>query len=239
MFAAEVLCRLPLAEAFYTFWGYIASDAVLDDSFEPHRGRCDQDQRTFAERVRVLADALTRYQGRGRGAILDAVERCQVSSQARAVYGKSARLPLPLSDAFLTALTQRLRPLFPATARPAALPASLDGLSVVVVDGKRLKRVAKRLLPTRDQPGQLSGGKLPVAYLPAEGVAVGLAADRDGEANDVRSVPALLPTVRGVVTGPRVWVADRPFCDPIRPRRFADGEDHVVVRRGGRRGVGA
>jgi hypothetical protein len=231
-FAAEVLRRLPLAEAFHTVWGHVAADAVLDDLFDRHRGRCYQDQLTFAELVRVLADALTRYHGRGRGALLDAVERNQISCQVRAVYGKLARLPLPLAEAFLTTLTQRLRPLFPATARPAALPASLDGLSVVVVDGKKIKRVAKRLLPTRHQPGELYGGKLLVAYLPAEGVAVGLAADVDGEANDIRSVPHLLPTVRQVVSGPRLWVADRQFCDLIQPRRFADGEDHFVIRYG-------
>jgi hypothetical protein len=229
-FAAEVLRRLPLAEAFYTVWGYLASDAVLADVFDRHRGRCYQDRLTFAELVRVLADALTRYHGRGRGAILDAVQRNQISCQVRAVYGKLARVPLPLAEAFLTTLTQRLRPLFPGTARPAALPASLGGLSVVVVDGKKIKRVAKRLLPTRNQPGKLYGGKLLVAYLPAEGVAVALAADVDGEANDIRSVPHLLPAVREVVTGPRLWVADRQFCDMIQPRRFADGEDHFAVR---------
>ena len=228
-FAAEVLRRLPLAEAFYTVWGHVAADGVLDDLFDRHRGRCYQDQLTFAELVRVLADALTRYQGRGRGAILDAVARNQISCQVRAVYGKLARLPLPLAEAFLTTLTQRLRPLFPA-ARPAALPASLDGLAVVVIDGKKIKRVAKRLLLTRNQPGKLYGGKLLVAYLPAEGVAVALAADVDGEANDIRSVPHLLPTVRQVVTGPRLWVADRQFCDLIQPRRFCEGEDHFVVR---------
>ncbi len=231
-FAAEVLRRLPLAEAFYTVWRHVATDAVLDDLFDRHRGRCYEDQLTFAELVRVLADALTRYRGRGRGAILDAVERNQISCQVRAVYGKLARLPLPLAEAFLTTLTQRLRPLLPAAARPAALPASLDGLAVVVVDGKKIKRVAKRLLPTRNQPGKLYGGKLLVAYLPAEGVAVALAADVDGEANDIRSVPHLLPTVREVVAGPRLWVADRQFCDLIQPRRFADVEDHFVVRYG-------
>ena len=112
------------------------------DLFDRHRGRCYEDQLTFTELVPVLADALTRYRGHGRGAILDAVERNQISCQVRAVYLKLSRLPLPLAEAFLTALTQRLRPLFPATARPAALPASLDGLSVVVVDGKKVKRVA-------------------------------------------------------------------------------------------------
>jgi hypothetical protein len=82
----------------------------------------------------------------------------------------------------------------------------------------------------------LYGGKLLVAYLPAEGVAIGLAADVDGEANDIRSVPQLLPTVREVVTGPRLWVADRQFCDLIQPRRFADGEDHFVIRYGNNTG---
>ena len=36
-------------------------------------------QATFAERVGVLADALTRDRGRGRGAILDAVTRNPIS----------------------------------------------------------------------------------------------------------------------------------------------------------------
>ena len=43
-FAVEVLHRLPLAEAFYTVWGYLASDAVLADLFDRHRGRCYEDQ---------------------------------------------------------------------------------------------------------------------------------------------------------------------------------------------------
>lgn len=42
-FAAEVLNRLPLAEAFYAVWGHVASDAVLAHLFDRHRGRCYQD----------------------------------------------------------------------------------------------------------------------------------------------------------------------------------------------------
>ena len=231
-FALEVLRRLPLAEAFHTVRGYVAADPVLGDLFVRHRGRCYEDRLTFAELVRVLADAPTRYRGRGRGAVLDAVERNRISCQARAVYGKLSRLPL----AARRGLSHRPHP---ATA--AALPRHCPPARVAREPGRPVggrgrreegRTGGRRLLPTGNRPGKPSGGERLVAYLRAEGVAVALAADADGEANDIRSVPALLPTVRGVVTGPRLWAADRQFCDPTQPRRFADGGDHFAVRYG-------
>jgi len=155
-FAQEVLARLPLAEAFYTVWGYLARDAVLDALFDRHRGRCYQGQLAFAELVGVLADAVTRYRGSGHRAIGQALQREQLATQARAVYGKLARLPLPLAEAFLAGLTARLRPLFPAGLYHTDLPASLAGLAVVVLDGKKIKKAAKRLLATRGRPGKPS-----------------------------------------------------------------------------------
>ena len=65
----------------------------------------------------------------------------------------------------------------------------------------------------RGQPGKLYGGKILAASLPLEGLVVALAADPDGEANDIRLVPCALPLVRAAVTGPRLWVADRQFCN--------------------------
>ena len=56
-FALEALSRLPLAEAFYTAWAYLATDDTLDELFTQHRGRCYQDQLRFPELVAVLADA--------------------------------------------------------------------------------------------------------------------------------------------------------------------------------------
>jgi Transposase DDE domain len=229
-FALEVLARLPLAEAFYTVWSYVATDAVLDALFAPHRGRCYQDKLSFAELVGVLADAVTRYHGSGRRAITKALERQALSCQARAVYTKLARLPLPLAEAVLAALTARLRPLFPAGLYRSELPASLAGLTVVVLDGKKIKKAAKRLLATRGQPGKLYGGKLLAAYLPAEGLVVALAADPDGEANDIRLVPRFLPLARQAIAGVRLWVADRQFCDLDQPGRFAEGGDHFLIR---------
>jgi hypothetical protein len=103
-------------------------------------------------------------------------------------------------------------------------------LNVVVVDGKKIKQVAKRLLPVRGRPGKVFGGKLLVAYLPVEGMAVALAADPDGEANDIRLVPRLLPQVRRCVGGSRLWVADRQFCDLDQPKRFSTDGDHYLIR---------
>src|SRR5947208_2058086 len=205
-FALEVLTRLPLAESFYALWAYVATDKVLGALFQEHRGRCYEDQLT------------------------NALQRQALSCQARAVYGKLARLPLPLAEAFLSGLTARLRPLFPPGLYRTELPNSLAGLAVVVVDGKKIKKAAKRLLATRGQPGKLYGGKVLAAYLPADGLAVALAADPDGEANDIRLVPRLLPLARAAVAGPRLWVADRQFGDLDQPSRFAGGGDHFLLR---------
>ena len=230
-FALEVLRRLPLAEAFYSVFGYAGSDAILDYLFDRHRGRCYESKVSFAELVRVIADALTRYKGRGRGAILDALQRQQLSCKVRAVYRKLGRLPLGLAEAFLSTLTARLRPLFPSGLYRTELPSSLAGLAVVVLDGKKIKKVAKRLLAARGVAGKLFGGKILVAYLPAEGLAVAMAADPDGEANDIRLMPRVMPLARQAVAGPRLWVADRQFADREQPRRFTEEEgDHFLIR---------
>src|SRR5262245_22644902 len=229
-FALETLARLPLAEAFYILWAHLATEEVLDQLFARHRGRCYHDQLSFAELVQVLSDALTRYRGSGRRAIAAALRRQRLPTRARAVYGKLARLPLPLAEAFLAALTARLRPLFPARLYRSQLPASLAGLAVVVLDGKKIKRAATRLLAVRGRPGEGFGGKLFVAYLPAEGLAGALPADPDGEANDLRLVPRALPLARQAVAGERLWVADRQFCALAQPGRFAEGGDHFLIR---------
>jgi hypothetical protein len=101
---------------------------------------------------------------------------------------------------------------------------------VVVLDGKKIKQAAKRLLASRGQPGKLYGGKLLAAYLPAQGLVVALATDPDGEANDIRLVPRALPLARAAVDGPRLWVADRQFCDLDQPARFTEDGDHFLLR---------
>jgi len=229
-FALEVLARLPLTEAFYALWGYLATDSVLDQLFDQHRGRCYQDKLSFAQLVAVLADAVTRYHGSGRRAITQAIEHQEVSTQIRAIYTKLSRLPLPLAEAFLSGLTARLRPLFPKGLYRNDLPNCLAGLTVIVLDGKKIKNAAKRLLPTRGRPGKLYGGKILAAYLPQDGLVVALAADADGEANDIRLVPRVLPLARQAVAGVRLWVADSQFCDLDQTTRFSADGDHFLIR---------
>jgi DDE family transposase len=229
-FAVQAVARLPLAEAFYQIWAYLATDTTLDALFEQHRGHCYQDRLRFADLVHVLTDALTRYHGSARRAIRTSLQQQRLPTQQRAVYGKLARLPLPLAEAFLADLTARLRPLFPAGLYRTTLPKSLADLAVVVLDGKKIKRAAKRLLASRGRPGKLYGGKLLAAYLPAHGLVVALAADPDGEANDIRLLPRALPAARVAVAGLRLWVADRQFCDLDQPRRFTQEGDHFLLR---------
>jgi Transposase DDE domain len=229
-FPLDVLARLPLAEAFYSLWHYLTTDDILQPLYEHHRGCCYEQRLSFGELVGVVADALTRHHGSGRQAIQDALDQQQLSTQQRAVYGKLSRVPLPLSEAVLSTLTAQLRLVLPPAVVHTTLPASLAGLTVVVLDGKKIKRVAKRLLEVRGRPGKVFGGKLLAAYLPTLGLAVALAADPDGEANDIRLVPRVLPLVRAAVAGPRLWVADRQFCDLDQPVRFSVDGDHYLIR---------
>src|SRR5215210_4065707 len=153
-FCLDVLARLPLADAFYALWHFLTIDDVLHPLYDRHRGSSYEDQLTFPELVRVVADALTRYHGSGRKAILQAVDHQQLSTQQRAVYGKLSRVPLPLAEALLAELTGRLRLLLPPAYLHTVLPSSVAGLTVVVLDGKKIKRVAKRLLQVRGRPGK-------------------------------------------------------------------------------------
>ena len=230
-FAVEVLAELPLAEAFYRLWSYIATDEVLQDVFDTHRGKCYQDQLTFSELVCILVDALTRYHGSGPRAISNALKRNQLSVKARAPYGKLSRLPLPVAEAFLSTLTARLTPLFPQKLFRTQLPASLKDINVVVLDGKKIKNAAKRLLATRGRPGKLFGGKILAAYLPADGLVTALAAEPDGEANDIRLLPRVMPLAQAAIPGPRLWVADAQFCDLDQPVLFTQQPgDHFLLR---------
>jgi DDE family transposase len=228
-FDHTVLQRLPLADAILTAGRWALPDDFLDALFERHRGVCYKDILTFPTLVHVIADALLQYRGSGRQSFAAHREASQLPVSDQAVYQKLSRLPLGLSEAFLGEGTARLQQIFPPT--PAtAVPASLCGFRVQVIDGKAIKRVAKRLKAARGTRGGVLGGKALCSLDLATGLVVEAATDADGEVNDAKLVPALLPKVRARLSGPRLWVADRQFCDLKQTEAFTAADDHFLVR---------
>ena len=227
--ARDVIAQLPLAEAVLLVWSHLADETFLRDLFEDHRGRCYQKVLTFPVLVSLIADALLEHGGSGRQSFERAAEDGQLLASIQAAYGKLGRIPIPLSEALLTHGTERLRALFPeGTTSP--VPPSLRGFSAVILDGKAIKQVARRLKPLRGVTGGVLGGKALVALALDSGLAVAMSAHPDGEANEIRLVPEVLPQVRRVVPGARLWVADSQFCDLEQTSRFTAEGDHFLVR---------
>jgi Transposase DDE domain len=229
-YARETLQRLPLADATLSLWAYVLQPSFLAQVFAQYRGRSFEDTLTFARFVDLIGDALLEHEGSGRQSFTRAREHGTLPTSSEAVYGKLRRVPLSLSLGFFTEGSVRLRALLPPLHVATALPVRVADLTVVVGDGKTLKRVAKRLLPARGAAGKGYGGKLLVAFLPSQGVAVALAADPDGERNECRLVPQIVEQTRQVVSGPRLWVLDRQFCDLVQTARCSEGGDHFLIR---------
>jgi hypothetical protein len=230
--AAMILPSVPLANAAWTLWAYLLHTEFLNEVYARHRGRCYEDLLSFPAIVALTRDALVLYKGSALPAIARADEQDDMPTCQEAYYGKLRRIPPELSEAFLGEATARLTPLLlPSSPRAAVLPASVDEFEVICLDGKQIKRVAKRLKPARGRPGKLIGGKVLAAYLPRTGLAVAMAAERDGEANDIRLMPRAVPLARARTTGPRRWVADRQFCDLNQPALLSEGTDHFLLRR--------
>jgi len=228
-FAREVLSRLPLAEAVLSLWRWVADPLFLLSVFTRHRGLGYEKEISFGVLVQLMADALLEHQGSGRKSFERGRAQGLLTASVQAVYQKLGRVPLGLSEAWLAESTARLRPVYPAAAQLPESPALRD-LEVIIVDGKAIKRVAKRLKPLRGRKGGVLGGKALVALELRSGVVVAMATHADGETNEAKLVPALLPQVREQVAGKRLWVADRQFCDLTQPAAFATGDDQFLVR---------
>ena len=234
-FAPDVLARLPLAEAVLQLWQWHGDPQALDALFEAHRGACYTHELTFATLVALMGDALLEHDGSGRRSFQRGRQNGQLNVSDQAAYQKLGRLPLAVSEALLSASTQGLRALLPTTPlTDADLPASLREFEVIALDGKAVKRVPKRLRPLRQQSGGVLGGKALVALHLASGLAVAMATDPDGDTNEAKLVPDLLPQVRAHYEGIR-WLGDRQFGDPTQAAAFTARQgDHFLVRHDGK-----
>jgi DDE family transposase len=226
----SVLERMPLAEGVLLLWRWVASPVRLQGIWDRFRGRCYKKVLTFAVMVRLIADALLQRNGSGRRSFEKAKEKETLPCTVSAAFKKLARLPVAVSQAFLCECTAALRETFPMTSE-RELPKSLREFQPCILDGKAIKDVAKLLKPLRGSTAGLLGGRALVAMDWKTGMAVCMHAHPDGDANDVRFMPDLLPVVRQHIAGPRLYVADRAFCDLTQPDRFTEVDgDHFLVR---------
>lgn len=225
-----MLARMPLAEASLLLWRWVTNVERMQNLWSQHRGRCYEKVISFELMVHLIADALLKYNGSGRRAFEKGIENEELEASVQSAFGKLGRLPVPLSQALLSGCTAALREAFPEWAE-WQLPKSVRRFRVMILDGKAIKRVAKRLKPLRGIPGGLLGGRALVALDWSTGLAVAMRAHEDGDANDVRFVSELAPMVCQHVDGPRLWLADSAFCDLTQPQHFtAEEGDHFLVR---------
>jgi len=228
-FAREALDRLPLAQSVLLLWQQVADPTFLQDLFDRRRGRGYDKILSFPSLVQLIADALLQHDGSARASFERAQEHQTLPVTIPAAYGKLRRLPIPVSTAFLTEGTERLHQVLPVPVTPT-LPPSLRSFTVMILDGKTIKHVAKRLKLLRGVRGGVLGGKTLVALEVNSGLAVALGAHPDGESNELRLVPEVVAQVQQRLPGPRLWVADSLFCDLKQTARFTTAGDHFVVR---------
>ncbi len=226
----EMLKRMPLAEGVLWLWNWTTDETRLQSLWRRFRGACYEKLLSFATMVRLITDALLNCGGSGRRSFEKSDERGDLPCSVQAAFKKLARLPVAVSQAFLCECTAALREIFPQTSE-RELPKSLQGFRPCILDGKAIKKVAKRLKLLRGSPAGLLGGRALVAMDWQTGMAVCMHAHPDGDANDIRFMSDLLPVARQQIVGPRLWVCDRAFCDLQQPVRFTEVEgDHFLVR---------
>jgi hypothetical protein len=228
-FAREALDHLPLAQSVLLLWQQVADPTFLQDLFDRRRGRGYDKILSFPSLVQLIADALLQHDGSARASFERALENDALPVTIPAAYGKLRRLPIAVSTAFLTEATQRLHDLLP-TPPARTLPRSVQSFSVIVLDGKTIKHVAKRLKLLRGVRGGVLGGKTLVALELNSGLAVAMGAHPDGERNELRLVPEVVAQVQQRLPGPHLWVGDRLFCDLTQTGRFMANGDHFLVR---------
>jgi hypothetical protein len=228
-FCKEIIGRLPLAESVTELFRAIANDDLLSEVWATHRGRCYERELSFSTMVHLIADALLCSRS-GRESFKRSKDDGTLETSLQAVYDKLGRMPIRVSEGFLERSTSVLHEVFPDWST-WKVPDSLQGIRVVIYDGKSVKRVAHRLKPTRSSKGGLLGGRALVVQDWETGMAITMCGDPDGESNDVKHLGELVPRVRELVPVALLHVGDRGFCDLVQAQRFLSSPDnHFLVR---------
>ena len=230
-FTHELMRRLPLARAVMEAFNHAFDPKLLSMLYEANRGRCYSDVLEFADLVALVRDALLEHQGSGHRMYQQLARREAAPADQSSFYRKLGNVPQAVSRALLCSCTMRLAELIVPHAD--LMPGCFDAMEVVAIDGKKIKRAARRLKPTRGFAGALIGAKALVAMSLSSGLAIAMSDSLDGEANEVPLVGQLLPQVHQALGEARaaLFVSDRQFGDYRTPHLLSGREgDHFLLR---------
>lgn len=227
--AASLLGRMPLAESAQWLLRWACDPSRLQSIWERHRSRGYERVISFANLVRLVSEALLYHKGSGRRAFEKNILSQRLDASVAAAFGKLGRLPLSVTQAFLEETTAALgEVVVPAS---VTMPCeSLRAFHPIIIDGKTVKRVEKRLKPLRGKGGGMIGGRALVALDGLTGLALAMEANPDGDASENRLVAGLLERVRRRVDGPRLFIADRKFGNLVQAEEFTASGDHFIAR---------
>jgi hypothetical protein len=225
----NVVARMPLAEASQWLLRWACDADRLGSIWDRYRGRCYKRLISFATMTRLISEALLQHGGSGRRTFEKNIAAEQLDASVSAAFGKLGRLPLAVTQAFLEETTAALGEVVVPVGVQASPPSLLE-FHPIIIDGKTIKRVAKRLKPARGVSGGLIGGKALVALDGRTGLALAMEANPDGDGSEQRLVPGLLERIRRRVSGPRMYVADRIFGNLVQAEQFSAEGDHFLIR---------
>jgi len=233
IFSAQVLSKLPLADATWRVLHHVMADAWLSDLWERKRGRAYERVLGFSTLAHLIADALVEHDGSGRQAFERAQEKSALPVSIGSAYEKLGNLPQPLSEAMLEEGTQRLHELLPERppVEPFPLSACWNGYEVFGADGKAIKHVQRLLKALRGLQAGILGARASVALNLRTGTAVGMVSHLDGEAGEAALTEQLL-SMMAAAAGDKPWVVvlDRLYCNLTFPSRVLASGGHFVIR---------
>jgi hypothetical protein len=242
-FDRTVLSRLPLAESVLTLMRWSFDRPLLEASYEEHRGRCHERLLSFSEFVHFLFDCLSLPWKSARAGLLKADDDGRLPVSVRAFYDKLKNTPVDVSLAFFRETARLVRAVMPdcrgeqaGSEGCPACPASLQGMTTLLMDGKVVKHVCRRLKPLRldrQTACKLLGPRTLVLVDRWTGLLHDLVVDLDGEANEVKHVDSLLQQVPASVSGSWLIVGDRAFGIFEVCRNIVDRGGHFLFRKHG------
>lgn len=232
----EALKRMPLADACYLLMAQVFSDSVLEEIWETYRGRCYEQDLSFAMVVELLESALFRHCGSGRASFDEASETNRLPVSYTATYGKLGRLPLAVSKGLLQTGATELTAVIPPDVCANPLPTCFDKFQMLIIDGKVVKRVPRLMKLLRGAQAAVLGGKASVLLDARTGLARAMAVSDDGYADELALTRELLAQKDEleVDSRPTLLILDRLYCNREIPSLCLRNSGHFIIRFGGK-----